>query len=151
MGLQDLAIARHQLQVAQNAGFALGAYTWWHPFWRTGQAAIDEALSRTEGFPVRFLGLDVEDPVMSWGWPRLVREMVDACLGANILPIIYTSSSMWAKLMGGTTDYAHLLLWDASYGDEPFRPYGGWTRRAIWQYQETTDLCGTSVDLDRVV
>jgi len=111
------------------------------------------ALRRAEGFPIRFLGLDVEEDGddYSHDWPRLVAEMVAACRGDfQVVPVIYTSRSMWAKLMADTPEYADLLLWDAAYGDLAFRPYGGWTKRAIWQRRGTTDLCGTKVDLNRV-
>lgn len=144
-------IAHHQLDVAQQAGFALGSYCYSHPSWGSGSWAVGRALDRIEGFPVRFLALDVEEDGDNFStlWPQWVADAVKACEAAGVVCVIYTSRSMWRKLMANTTAYAHLLLWDASYGALAFQSYGGWTKRAIWQHQGTTDLCGTQVDLNR--
>ncbi len=151
VGTQREDACRAQIQVAQDAGFALGAYLWAHPSWGSGGVAVVRALARCGGYPVRFLALDVEEEGNNYSreWPRWVAEAVAACEAAGVLCVIYTSESMWRKLMANTWAYSHLLLWAASYGSPP-RPFGGWTRYAIWQYAGTVEMCGTAVDLNRV-
>jgi len=55
-------------------------------------------------------------------------------------------------IMCGTTRFSNLPLWYAHYDGSPsfsdFVPFGGWGRPVMKQYQGTTGVCGTSIDLD---
>src|SRR3989304_2434410 len=82
-----------------------------------------------------------------------------------------TRAQLAAALAGGLTADAYCFLyWDAPMRDQVvaglaavagfpggpdiapdfdrFRPYGGWTRPAMWQFQGTTQLCSFGVDLN---
>src|SRR3989304_9367704 len=61
------------------------------------------------------------------------RDLIDTML-ATLQPYergIYTSISMWGDIMQDSHAYAHLPLWDATYGSEnaAFPAYGGWLPR----------------------
>lgn len=63
---------------------------------------------------------------------------------------------------GNSQAFNHLPLWDANYLAEAsipnvgllppnfdgYKPYGGWLSPTIWQWHNTTSLCGHSVDLN---
>ncbi|GIQ80663.1 glycoside hydrolase, family 25 [Kipferlia bialata] len=67
---------------------------------------------------------------------------------------IYTSSSQWSAITGGTTDsfFANLQLWychydnNASFSD--FKAFGPWSKPAMKQYTGTTSKCSTQIDND---
>jgi hypothetical protein len=64
---------------------------------------------------------------------------------------IYSSSSQWTPIMGGSTQFSKYPLWYAHYDNNPsfsdFKAFGGWSTPNIKQYAGTTSLCSASVDL----
>jgi hypothetical protein len=67
--------------------------------------------------------------------------------------VIYSSQSMWKKLMLDSKMFKKFPLWEAYYdGDErlsvPPRFPDGWTLRAMKQYAGTSDVAGLVVDLN---
>lgn len=66
---------------------------------------------------------------------------------------IYTRKGIWDTFDWNiVAEFPDLKLWDASYGNPlaDFRPYGGWTSRAMHQWHDSTTLCGINVDLNIV-
>ncbi len=140
--------ARQQLETALASGKRVAGYAWPPAAWAEGW---DQVPSR---MPLEFLSLDVEE-----GQPvGLEHEL--GVRAAGLEPWIYTSRSQWLAVMGDSDLFSHLPLWDAVYPPglrnngwpyelhTSFRPYGGWTSRAGWQFRGTTDLGGKSFDLN---
>jgi hypothetical protein len=118
--------------------------------------ALDLAGSR-----ITRLWLDAEDTTNPFQEEQLL-ECVSICNNRGMPTGIYTGKWWWDGYAKGSTAFSHLPLWDAYYlatSSTPnmnvrpqsmagFRPYGGWTKPTIWQWHNTTFLCGHSVDLN---
>lgn len=54
--------------------------------------------------------------------------------------------------MCGDGSFGGYDLWYAHYDDDDtfndFSPFGGWGHPAIKQFEGTTGICGTSIDMD---
>jgi GH25 family lysozyme M1 (1,4-beta-N-acetylmuramidase) len=65
---------------------------------------------------------------------------------------IYSSASQWNPIMCGDGSFGGYDLWYAHYDDDDtfndFSPFGGWGHPAIKQFEGTTGICGTSIDMD---
>lgn len=68
---------------------------------------------------------------------------------------IYASIHMWNTILGSSTaceKFTHFPLWYAHYDGvkafSDFSPFGGWTKPTYKQYNGTTTLCNTGVDLN---
>jgi hypothetical protein len=65
---------------------------------------------------------------------------------------LFAAASQWGPIGGDSPAFADLPLWYAHYDNNPsfsdWRPFGGWSKPAIKQYQGTTSTCGASVDLN---
>ena len=63
---------------------------------------------------------------------------------------IYSSSSQWSPIMGGTSQFSQYPLWYAHYDNNPsfsdFSPFGGWSSPAIKQYAGDVSFCSAGVD-----
>jgi GH25 family lysozyme M1 (1,4-beta-N-acetylmuramidase) len=141
--------AEQQAAAAREAGLLVAGYAWPPSSWAEALAVLRRSIAS-----LLFLALDVESGA------RVEQSHVVGCFNAGVHPVIYTSRSQWAAIMGGSTDFKDVDLWDAVYplsrgpGDWPtdltpgFVPYGGWSRRIGWQWRGTTPLFGESVDLN---
>ncbi len=151
--------ARSQVQAAMalKAGLRIAAYTRDPRCWRTGITALGQYASQ-----LQFFALDVEtDP----GVP-VTRAMVDGVRALGVRPVIYSGSGMWPQVMGGSTAFSDVPLWDtnAVYGAElsswkpnmttpAAMPYGGWntgasTARIGLQQRFEVKVQGVAVDLN---
>ena len=143
-----------QLQMALDAGLKVAAYTRNPACWQAGIAATGPYSAR-----LQFFALDIET-----GGPPLTRDMITGVQGLGVRPVIYSGAAMWPLLMGATTEFSDVALWDTATGPldypswtadvlapEPV-PYGGWNspenmRIGVQQEFERT-LNGVRVDLD---
>ncbi|HYO18113.1 MAG TPA: hypothetical protein VES02_05530 [Dermatophilaceae bacterium] len=149
--------AQVQAQMALKAGLRIAAYTRDPRCWRTGITALGPYASQ-----LQFFALDVEtDP----GVP-VTREMVDGVRALGVRPVIYSGSGMWPQVMGGSTAFSDVPLWDANavYGttlsswkpsmkSPAAQPYGGWntgagTARVGLQQRFEVKVQGVPVDLN---
>jgi len=123
---------------------------------------VDTAMSVLTGVPVGTWWLDAEDTES----PRLIQDdrrvFLQRCVArlaaVGVTPGIYTGRWWWRPMMGPTTEFGHLMLWDAWFPEAasadnpviepwPGREYGGFSEPTMYQFKGTTDLCGQSVDL----
>jgi len=144
-----------QLGLALAAGLQVAAYTRDPRCWRAGIAAAGVYAAR-----LQFFALDIEtDP----GVP-VTRDMVDGISAMGVRPVIYTGSGMWPAIMGSTTEFADVPLWDThtrgsivprAWVPNLFSPapvqYAGWNtsatmRKGVQQAFEVS-LGGVAVDL----
>lgn len=169
-GTQNRAITRQQLAVCRDGGLRLEAYAFLYPdLKRFGPMThqVEQAALTVCGFRVERFWLDFEDPPPQYGaWPPpaatvgLIAEAVEATAAAHLQPGIYTGRPFWVDRTGNSTAFAHLPLLHADYGPflhpydfdnlpdlDAWRPYGGFELHT-WQFHNTTDLCGFSVDLN---
>lgn len=154
-GTQRREITRQQLQTAQ-AEITLDAYV--YLYWSRDIAAqVREALETISGLNVGRLWLDCEDDAGGRTPEQVVSLIRDAVAACDNFPNgIYTGRWWWQPSTGDSQEFAGLPLWHAEYTAHPnvlpdfdgFRPYGGWTRPSMWQFQGTTNLCGVTVDLN---
>jgi hypothetical protein len=125
-------------------------------------AQVQYALATIEGFPVRRLWLDAEQPRSNWSSWQLIQKIQEAVDATGTLPHgIYTRKVWWRDNVGDTDAFSHLPLWYAYYdGYHDFEdwyypvywyegPFGGWTDPTGKQYDSdwtAPDLCGVNVD-----
>lgn len=155
-GTQRPEVTRAQLAAATAGGMTVDAYCFL--YWDVSPASqVQAALAAVTGFPVRCLWLDCEDATEGRAPETMVGLIAAAVAACGDFPCgIYTGRWWWVPATGDSTAFAHLPLWHAEWTAGPevlpdfaaFRPYGGWTRPAMWQFQGTTQLCGFGVDLD---
>mmetsp|Transcript_22534 Transcript_22534/g.32930 ORF Transcript_22534/g.32930 Transcript_22534/m.32930 type:complete len:211 (+) Transcript_22534:39-671(+) len=81
---------------------------------------------------------------------NFIQGMVDEGLKKNVTLGIYTSSSQWNPITGGSTQFKKYPLWYAHYDGvssfSDFVPFGGWTSPAIKQYKGDVSYCSAGVD-----
>ncbi|KAH3768092.1 glycoside hydrolase family 25 protein [Pelomyxa schiedti] len=130
----------------------------------TASTQMQQAIGNltSNGVEYGMLWLDVEEPngVLGQYWSTSLTEnqqfftsLVGAAKGQGVTIGVYTNKNMWTLIMGSSyTGGAGYGLWYAHYDDNPsfsdFVAFGGWTSPSIKQYQGTTTLCNTGVDLD---
>lgn len=153
-GSQRRQVTRSQLQAALEAGMKLEAYVWLG--WQGDTAdQVRRALETVEGFPVRRLWLDVEEPdggLTAELILNAIQRALDAC--GTMLAGIYTSRSKWQILAGNSPRFGDLPLWAAFYTDDDDidnwgGPFGGWDRCQMRQHAGDAELAGVHVDLNR--
>jgi hypothetical protein len=110
----------------------------------------------TLGSTVGMLWIDVEGTQYWSSNPQsnvnFIQEMVDEGLKQGVTLGIYTSSSQWNPICGGSTQFKNYPLWYPHYDNSAsftdFVPFGGWNSPAIKQYVGDTTLCSAGVDLN---
>ena len=116
---------------------------------------LGAGIAQYADLPVNWVVVDIEDRVSGQEvGPAAVRaeitHMLNVLVRHGYVPIIYTARYVWNEL----TDYwdgpalAGVPLWDAEYDGDPyngFNPYGGWSRAAIHQWRDTTEIGGQSL------
>jgi hypothetical protein len=161
--VQYSAESRAQMDVLQQAGIKLEGYIylyWGVSPWNQTPAQRTRLALATFGDRITRLWLDAEDSTNPYDENQLL-ECVKVCEDAGMPVGIYTGGWWWKPNTGDSKAFSHLVLWDANYlrtsadADAEFipdlaswKPYGGWTKPEIWQYQGTSTLCGYSVDMN---
>jgi hypothetical protein len=150
--------AAWQLAGARAAGLITAGYIWIPPDTTidTSQLIrVARAAASAEEGRLSFIALDIEDPQHRRLHPTDPQGRLQNAIAqlGSAKVVIYTSRSMWTPIMAGSTAFAGCPLWDADYDrgedlDATFRPYGGWTSRAMLQYKGTTAVAGISADLN---
>ena len=151
------------LNQAGNIEIEAYVYLYWglDPWGQSPQVRTSNAIAMMRGLPVRRLWLDCEDSTHPYREDQL-RDCATICEQAGLPTGIYTGRWWWAPQTNNSHSFAQLPLWHAQYlGQAPtpdlsklprdfssFVPYGGWTTPTIWQWWNTTNLCGHSVDLN---
>lgn len=160
-------MVQHLLALHTAGGIEIEGYV--YLYWELspwGQTPADRTRSALafakQGGGIRRLWLDAEDTLKPFQ-PGQLAECVRICDEAGMPCGIYTGRWWWTSHGQNNTDFSYLPLWDAAYLSEApvpdlsrmpqdvnlgFRPYGGWSTRDIWQWHNTTALCGHSVDLN---
>lgn len=81
---------------------------------------------------------------------NFLQQMVDECKKKGVNVGIYSSSSQWNPIMGGSTKFKDLALWyphyDGSASFSDFKSFGGWSKPSIKQYQGDVSFCSAGVD-----
>jgi hypothetical protein len=90
-----------------------------------------------------------------------LRESLQVQAAAGMSAGIYSARNYWTSAAGNTAEFSYLPLWDARYlsrnapwpedvlGSGTSRPwvaYGGWTAPVMWQWINTVEFCGHTVD-----
>lgn len=143
-----------QLKMALDAGLKIAVYTRDVSCWKGGINAAGPYAAQ-----LQFFALDVEP-----GSSLVTREMVDGVRSMGVRPVIYSGSGMWPELMGNSTAFADVPLWDTDTGNLDYStwtadylapapvPYGGWntstTMRIGIQQKFEHSLNGVPVDLN---
>lgn len=150
---------QRQIEQCRAAGLRVEAYIYDYlagPGWR------DACLQGLQDSGVLKVWADEEDVTPEARKLRLherigaITKTLDAIERAGYLTGIYTGAWWWndPKYMNSTTIFQRYSLWDSYYDWVPdvnanWHPYGGWTGRAMKQWQGTSTLHGVSgVDLD---
>lgn len=164
--VQYSALMRQHLQTLKDAGgieTEAYVYLYWgqSPWGQTPVQRTKECIDIMDDFGIKVLWLDAEDSIHPYDEAQLI-ECEQYCYSRGIVPGIYTGGWWWIPNTRNSQTFKHLPLWDANYLAEAthpdlskspnnfdrFRPYGGWSKPTIWQWHNTTLLCGHSVDLN---
>ncbi|WP_284762553.1 hypothetical protein [Arthrobacter sp. efr-133-R2A-63] len=143
-----------QLKMALDAGLKIAVYTRDASCWENGIKAAGPYVSQ-----LQFFALDIEP-----GGSLVTRAMVDGVRSLGVRPVIYSGSGMWPGLMGNSTAFSDVPLWDtdtsnlnyARWTADYLAPapvqYGGWntasTMRVGIQQKFEHTLNGINVDLN---
>ncbi|OOP61044.1 hypothetical protein BMF89_14520 [Arthrobacter sp. SRS-W-1-2016] len=143
-----------QLKMALDAGLKIAVYTRDASCWENGIKAAGPYVSQ-----LQFFALDIEP-----GGSLVTRAMVDGVRSLGVRPVIYSGSGMWPGLMGKSTAFSDVPLWDtdtsnlnyARWTADYLAPapvqYGGWntssTMRVGVQQKFEHTLNGINVDLN---
>ena len=143
-----------QLKMALDAGLKIAVYTRDASCWENGIKAAGPYMSQ-----LQFFALDIEP-----GGSLVTRAMVDGVRSLGVRPVIYSGSGMWPGLMGNSTAFSDVPLWDtdtsnlnysswtANYLAPAPVQYGGWntasTMRVGIQQKFEHTLNGINVDLN---
>lgn len=152
VGVSKPMIARQQMAMCRKHGMDVQAYC--YLYWDTPTEYVRRAIdSCGDLFSVLWLDVEQEPGPGSAQAGAAVAKAEAYCLSYNKLPGIYTSSSKWRAIMGNSTAFRHLPLWNAYYDNDPDFdfgrfPYGGWSRAAMEQFGNTQLVCGQSVDVN---
>jgi hypothetical protein len=83
---------------------------------------------------------------------NFIQGMVDEGRARGVSLGVYSSSSQWGPITGGTTQFSSLPLWyahwDYSYSSctSDFVSFGGWTSPAMKQYAGDESFCSAGFD-----
>lgn len=159
VGMGPNPICSQQLSAARQAGFKVAVYVWLPPDDTTDTSAL-MALAKEacgdEWAYVRFVAFDIEASANVQLHPTnpdaRLADAMSHTLGEKPA-VIYSSQSMWKKLMLDSKTFRQFPLWEAYYDrDErlsvPPRFPDGWVFRAMKQYAGTSDVAGLVVDLN---
>lgn len=153
------------LQAAQWMPDGVDAYVYLYwgvdPWGQTPMTRVANAINMMQGYPVQRLWLDAEDSTHPYDEAQLL-ACVDICNIRGIPCGIYTGRWWWEPKTHNSETFRNLPLWHAEYvTDRPealidltevnisgFKPYGGWDHVTLWQFHDTTTLCGYNVDLN---
>jgi hypothetical protein len=143
-----------QLKMALDAGLKIAVYTRDASCWENGIKAAGPYMAQ-----LQFFALDIEP-----GGSLVTRAMVDGVRSLGVRPVIYSGSGMWPGLMGNSTAFSDVPLWDtdtsnlnysswtANYLAPAPVQYGGWntasTMRVGIQQKFEHTLNGINVDLN---
>jgi hypothetical protein len=143
-----------QLKMALDAGLKIAVYTRDASCWQGGISAAGPYAAQ-----LQFFALDVEP-----GSPPVTRDMVEGVRSMGVRPVIYSGSGMWPDLMGNSTAFADVPLWDTNTSNLNYSTwtadylapapvqYGGWntaaTMRIGIQQKFEHSLNGVPVDLN---
>ncbi len=155
-GTQRPEVTRAQLATAIAGDMTADAYVFLYWDLPLGDQ-VRAALAAVAGLPVGRLWLDCEETMEGRSPAEIVALIGEAVAAAGDFPCgIYTGRWWWLPSTGDTAAFSYLPLWHAEWTASPdllpdldrFRPYGGWSRPLLWQFQGTTQLCGVGVDLN---
>jgi GH25 family lysozyme M1 (1,4-beta-N-acetylmuramidase) len=152
VSLNNLDLARRQLEAAASAGLEVQAYIYLY-FAQDVAARVRSCLGVIGGLGVEHVWLDCEDEKHTLTPHQLNARIEDAILavGPPYTAGIYTAAWWWKKHMGILAGQTRLPLWDAFWDGEADLDaprYGGWTRAAMSQYRADTTFAGIWCDLN---
>jgi hypothetical protein len=143
-----------QLKMALDAGLRIAVYTRNAECWEGGIEATGPYREQLE-----FFALDVE-----LGEPPITRNMVDGVRDMGVRPIVYGIHTHWPLIMGDSSEFSDLPLWDGDFHDFDYAhwtpdllspapvSYGGWNvpgnMRVGVQQKLGQDIGGIHVDLN---
>jgi len=151
------------LQQMAHSGIPLEAYVYLYfpvsPWNQTPESRVQACLNMLRGYPVSRVWLDVEDPNDN-DTPANITAALTRCVdlveAASYQAGIYTGRYKFPERVGNTQVFARLPLWHADYINraptqadfDAWQGYNGWTRPLIWQWGDTQDFGGHSVDMN---
>ena len=83
---------------------------------------------------------------------NFIAEMINEGVARGVSIGIYTSSSQWSPITGGSTQFSSYPLWFANWDanwsacTSTFTPFGGWTSAAMKQYVGDESFCSAGFD-----
>lgn len=163
-------LAEDQLAALRGAGLGTAAYVYLPPDDTAETGALVAAAVAALGDErshIAFVAVDVEGAKVLYepDPDARLRDCLDQLSAQlpGVPQVIYTGNVAhgtlgWNAVMKKSTAFADLPLWDVRYpgGERPtdeafdsdFRPYGGWSERALWQYAGDRVVDGLKVDED---
>lgn len=167
VGSQWPVIADHQLEVCQRNGMTLDLYHWQYFDGRDMATYLNDRKFLSDKWPVMANYLDCEDPVNGRSATQVMSEVhrsVDQLDDWMDGPCgLYTAEWWWPNNTGNSQDFKDRRLMHAAYSANGApkrsldtakaqfpgfpRPYGGWPRPTMWQYEGSVLVAGGNVDV----
>ncbi len=123
---------------------------------KSAKTQVDELVNALAGSTYGMIWLDVEN----YKWHsdkaanrKFIEDSIAAIRARGKTPGIYTSYYNWESIVGLSYEgMKNLPLWYAHYDHNPsfsdFKPFGGWRKPAIKQYDGDKTVCTAGVDLN---
>ncbi len=144
------------LRAAKEAGIAADVY--FHPSYHYGnpQKQVQDAIKYLAGSHYDRIWLDIE---ANSNWTahtdvnvKFISQIYAEFKAQNKKLGVYTEQSVYEKIVGKWTELSTLPLWYADVNHKKdyhgFRPFNGWNKPAMKQYEITVQMCNTYVDLN---
>jgi len=144
---------------ARSAGMRVSIYIFPCPKCGTsGSQQINDAVQNLvrQGQSFDIIWLDVEGGSTYWSTNpasnvAFFNSMVQGAQSLGLTVGVYASKNSWTPIMGSSTVGSSFPLWYPHYDNNPsfsdFKPFNGWTRPYMKQYEGDGTLCGVGVDL----
>jgi hypothetical protein len=157
-GLDGRTYTRQQLTACVAYGLRVAGYVWCFP--GASVTSIRDRLHMFDGYALEFLALDLEQGGLTR--PDVERDLIECDAYIAAVPSArakrtYIYSGKWYFDQQGWSNFTWWCdrpLWDSFYNGVPvaghgFRPYGGWTKPTMSQFQGTSTVGSVSnVDLN---
>lgn len=154
-GTDGVSYTRQQLEACRRNGLRVQGYVWCWP--GSSRSSMHTRLAMFDGYSIEALWLDVEQEGLQIADVDRDLSVCDLYLPAPRLTGVYSGRWFFASRGWlGFTKWADQgrRLWDSNYDRTPvlaanFRPYSGWTRATVKQYQGTSAIGQVQmIDLD---
>jgi virginiamycin B lyase len=148
---QDGGIASDQIEALLSGGISTAAYCFLH-FQTTSPSGTDQANACLNTIQndipnISFMAIDVEETAGNLATLQtrlaIIADALKAIARRDVKPVIYTMSSDWATLTGGSNAFSQYELWNAASG--AFEGYADPAGNLVCETGQTQQIIDSSI------